>query len=113
MSNIAKKQGRMIRKGKEVRFGSVHIDLIGPFELQHDREAKGTAIDFLRTEIPRQQRLAQRLREDVFRIAEHFADPIASLPPDVLLCSERESQITFAGRSPLRKMMTLVQRGLQ
>ncbi|MFZ0278082.1 MAG: hypothetical protein WA254_20540 [Candidatus Sulfotelmatobacter sp.] len=51
MSNIAKKQGRMIRKGKEVRFGSVHIDLIGPIELLHNREAKGAAIDFLRTEI--------------------------------------------------------------
>ena len=50
MSNIAKKQGRMIRKGKEVRFGSVHIDLIGPIELLHNREAKGAAIDFLRTE---------------------------------------------------------------
>jgi len=51
MSNIAKQQGRMIRKGKEVRFGSVHIDLIGPTELLHNREAKGAAIDFLRTEI--------------------------------------------------------------
>ena len=51
MSNIAKKQGRMIRKGKEVRFGSVHIDLIGPIELLNNREAKGAAIDFLRTEI--------------------------------------------------------------
>jgi hypothetical protein len=51
MSNIAKKQGKMIRKGKEVRYGSVHIDLIGPTELLHNREAKGAAIDFLRTEI--------------------------------------------------------------
>ncbi len=51
MSNIAKRQGRMIRKGKEVRFGSVHIDLIGPIELLNNREAKGAAIDFLRTEI--------------------------------------------------------------
>jgi len=51
MRNIAKQQGRMIRKGKEVRFGSVHIDLIGPIELLHNREAKGAAIDFLRTEI--------------------------------------------------------------
>jgi len=51
MSNIAKRQGRTIRKGKEVRFGSVHIDLIGPIELLHNREAKGAAIDFLRTEI--------------------------------------------------------------
>ena len=51
MSNIAKKQGKMIRKGKEVRYGSVHIDLIGPTELVHNREAKGAAIDFLRTEI--------------------------------------------------------------
>jgi hypothetical protein len=51
MSNIAKRQGRMIRKGKEVRYGSVHIDLIGPTELLHNREAKGAAIDFLRTEI--------------------------------------------------------------
>jgi hypothetical protein len=51
MSNIAKKQGRMIRKDKEVRYGSVHIDLIGPVELLHNREAKGAAIDFLRTEI--------------------------------------------------------------
>jgi hypothetical protein len=51
MSNIAKRQGRMIRRGEEVRFGSVHIDLIGPAELLHNREAKGAAIDFLRTEI--------------------------------------------------------------
>lgn len=51
MSNIAKRQGRMIRKGTEVRYGSVHIELIGPIELLHNREAKGAAIDFLRTEI--------------------------------------------------------------
>src|ERR1700676_4935505 len=51
MSNIAKRQGRMIRKGKEVRYGSVHIDLIGSTELLHNREAKGAAIDLLRTEI--------------------------------------------------------------
>ena len=51
MSNIAKRQGRMIRKGKEVRYGSVCIHLIGPIELLHNREAKGAAIDFLRTEI--------------------------------------------------------------
>jgi hypothetical protein len=51
MSNIAKRQGRMIRKGKEARYGSVRIDLIGPIELMHNREAKGAAIDFLRTEI--------------------------------------------------------------
>ena len=51
MSNIAKRQGRMIRNGKEVRYGSVHIELIGPAELLHNREAKGAAIDFLRTEI--------------------------------------------------------------
>ena len=51
MSNIAKKQGRMIRKGKEVQYGSVRIELIGPTELLHDREPKGAAIDFLRTEI--------------------------------------------------------------
>ena len=51
MSNIAKKQGRMIREGKEARYGSVRIDLIGPIELMHNREAKGAAIDFLRTEI--------------------------------------------------------------
>ena len=29
----------------------MHIDLIGPTELLHNREAKGAAIDFLRTEI--------------------------------------------------------------
>lgn len=51
MSNIAKRQGRTIRKGKEVRYGSVRIDLIGPIELLHNREAKGAAIDFLRTEV--------------------------------------------------------------
>ena len=51
MSNVSKRQGRMIRRGKEVRFGSVHIDLIGPAELLHNRDAKGAAIDFLRTEI--------------------------------------------------------------
>jgi hypothetical protein len=51
MSNITKRQGRMIRKGKEVRYGSVHIDLIGPIELLHNRVAKAAAIDFLRTEI--------------------------------------------------------------
>jgi len=51
MSNISKRQGRTIRKGKEVRYGSVRMDLIGPIELLHNREAKGAALDFLRTEI--------------------------------------------------------------
>jgi hypothetical protein len=34
-----------------VRYGSVRIDLIGPIEMLHNREAKGAALDFLRTEI--------------------------------------------------------------
>jgi hypothetical protein len=64
MSNIAKKQGRIIRKGKEVRYGSVRIDLIGPIELLHNREAKGAANRLLADGNTGQQRLAQRLRED-------------------------------------------------
>jgi len=51
MSNTATKQRRAIRRSKEIRFGGVHIDLIGPADLAHNEKAKDAAIDFLRTEI--------------------------------------------------------------
>jgi len=51
MSNTGTKQRRTIRRSKDLRFGGVHIDLIGPSDLAQNDEAKDAAIDFLRTEI--------------------------------------------------------------
>jgi len=51
VSRTGKKKQRIIRRGKQVRFGGVHIDLVGPADLAHDEEAKDAAIDFLRAEI--------------------------------------------------------------
>ncbi|MGE5110960.1 MAG: hypothetical protein ACM3JB_08905 [Acidobacteriaceae bacterium] len=51
MSHTWKKESKIIRDRKEIRFGGVHIDLIGPADLAHNEEAKDAAIDFLRTEI--------------------------------------------------------------
>lgn len=51
MSRTGKKEPGIIRNRREIRFGGVHIDLIGPADLAHDEEAKDAAIDFLHTEI--------------------------------------------------------------
>jgi hypothetical protein len=51
MSRTSKKESGINRDRKEIRFGGVHIDLIGPADLAHNEEAKDAAIDFLRAEI--------------------------------------------------------------
>src|SRR5690242_8323179 len=51
MRNIGKAQRGVMAREKEIRFGGVHIDLIGPADLAHNKKAKDAAIDFLRTEI--------------------------------------------------------------